>query len=290
MVPHMARPLRVEFPGAVYHVTARGNPRQSIFLDDTDKEAFLELLSLVLTRFNWLCHAYCLMGNHYHLLIETPEGNLSRGMRQLNGVYTQLFNRRHDRVGHLFQGRYKALVLERDRYLLSLCGYVVLNPVRVGLVRSPEEWPWSSYQATIGKGRGASFLETDWTLSQFGSNRRRAIRRYREFVLERIGGESPWSALKGQIFLGDEGFIEKLSGLLKGKEKVKEIPRTQRYATRPSLKEFFEEEVMKNRRSRDEAVYRAYSHNGYTLKEIAEYLEVHYATVSRALRRIERQK
>jgi putative transposase len=229
------------------------------------------------------------MGNHYHLLTETPEGNLSRGMKQLHGVYTQLFNRRHKRVGHLFQGRYKALVVDKDAYLLSLCRYVVLNPVRMGLVQRPEQWPWSSYRATIGRGKGGSFLETKWVFSQFGGERRESIRRYRAFVSEGIDGESPWSALKGEIFLGSEGFIGKLSGLLKCKEPIKEIPRTQRYVTRPSLRELFKEEMARDKGLRDEAVYKAYVHHGYTLIEIAEYLGAHYATVSRALKRIERE-
>ena len=146
----MARPLRIEFPGAVYHVTSRGNAKQAIFIDDEDRHGFSGALSIVVERFNWLCHAYCLMGNHYHLLIETPNGNLSKGMRELNGVYTQGFNQRHRQVGHLFQGRYKAIIVEKDNHLLSLCRYVVLNPVRVGLIKKPEQWRWSSYGATIG--------------------------------------------------------------------------------------------------------------------------------------------
>src|SRR4030042_5793823 len=129
----MARPLRIEFPGAVYHVTSRGNARQTIFIDDEDRGGFLDLLSIVVERFNWICHAYCLMGNHYHLLIETPDGNLSKGMRELNGIYTQHFNRRHGRVGHVFQGRFKAILVEKDSYLLELCRYIVLNPVRAGI-------------------------------------------------------------------------------------------------------------------------------------------------------------
>jgi REP element-mobilizing transposase RayT len=119
----MARPLRIEFPGAVYHITSRGNAKQTIFLENQDRHKFLEVLSTVIERCSWLCHAYCLMKNHYHLMIETPEANLSRGMRQLNGVYTQLFNQRHKRVGHLFQGRYKAILVEKDTHLLSLCRY-----------------------------------------------------------------------------------------------------------------------------------------------------------------------
>src|SRR5512135_2237813 len=140
----MARPLRIEYPGALHHITARGNARKRIYKNDADREAFLETLRDVVKRFGWVCHAYCLMDNHYHLLIETPEGNLSRGMRQLNGIFTQRLNRRHGRVGHLFQGRFKAIVVERESYLLELCRYVVLNPIRAGMVTHLERYPWSS--------------------------------------------------------------------------------------------------------------------------------------------------
>jgi REP element-mobilizing transposase RayT len=135
----MARPLRLEFAGALYHVTARGNERRSIFLGDADgdRAAFLGILGETCDRFNWICHAYCLMTNHYHLLLETPDANLSKGMRQLNGVYTQYVNRAHGRVGHLFEGRFKAILVERERYLLELARYVVLNPVRAGMVGTP---------------------------------------------------------------------------------------------------------------------------------------------------------
>ncbi|HWQ95123.1 MAG TPA: transposase, partial [Gammaproteobacteria bacterium] len=126
----MSRPLRLEFPDALYHVTARGDRQEDIFEDDQDRELFLATLGQVISRFNWICHAWCLMDNHYHLLIQTPDGNLSKGMRQLNGVYTQASNRRHRRVGHLFQGRFKAILVDRDAYLLELSRYVVLNPVR----------------------------------------------------------------------------------------------------------------------------------------------------------------
>lgn len=133
----MARPLRAEYPGAIYHITSRGNARQPIFEDDEDRKAFQVLLESLVSRYNWLCHAYCLMDNHYHLLVETPDGNLSEGMRQLNGIYTQSFNGRHGRVGHVFQGRFKAILVGRENYLLELCRYVVLNPIRAGIVRSP---------------------------------------------------------------------------------------------------------------------------------------------------------
>src|ERR671924_2148265 len=146
----MARPLRIQYDGALYHVTSRGNERKWIFRDDFDRKLFLNILSQINQRFNWLCHAYCLMTNHYHLLIETPDGNLSKGMRQLNGVYTQRFNRQHGRVGHVFQGRYKAIIVQKESYLVELARYVVLNPVRARMVRSLAEWPWSSYRATAG--------------------------------------------------------------------------------------------------------------------------------------------
>jgi REP element-mobilizing transposase RayT len=146
----MARPLRIEYSGAVYHITSRGNAREKIYIDDQDRENFLGVLGEVVRKYNWLCHAYCLMDNHYHLLVETPDANLSIGMRQLNGVYTQLYNRRHRRTGHIFQGRYKAILVDKDNYLLELSRYVVLNPVRARLAKLPEHWKWSSYGATAG--------------------------------------------------------------------------------------------------------------------------------------------
>ena len=132
----MARPLRIEFPGAVYHITSRGNGRQDIFSDDDDRIDFLERLSATVEHFHWICHAYCLMTNHYHLLIETPDGNLSAGMRQLNGTYTQAFNRKHRQVGHLFQGRFKSILVEKESHLLTLSRYIVRNPVAARMVKS----------------------------------------------------------------------------------------------------------------------------------------------------------
>ena len=281
----MARPLRIEFPGAVYHVTSRGNARQDIFIDDEDRGSFLDLLSIVVERFNWLCHAYCLMGNHYHLLIETLDGNLSKGMRELNGVCTQGFNQRYRRVGHLFQGRYKAILVEKDNHLLSLCRYVVLNPVRVGLIERPEQWKWSSYRATIGLVKRVSFLTIDWILSQFDGRKRVAMEKYKRFVMEGIDKESPWETLKGQIFYGTEEFIKQLSGLLDEKGNIKEVPRLQRYVARPPVSELFKG---KGKKAKDKTIYNAYVRYGYTMKEISDQLGIHYATISRAIKRVER--
>jgi REP element-mobilizing transposase RayT len=285
----MARPLRIEFPGAVYHVTSRGNAKQPIFIDDEDRGRFLEALSTVVERFEWLCHAYCLMKNHYHLLIETPNGNLSRGMRELNGVYTQRFNQRYRRVGHLFQGRYKAILVEKNNHLLSLCRYVVLNPVRIGLIKRPEQWKWSSYRATIGLVKKPTFLTDDWILSQFDARKGIAVKKYRRFVMEGIDKGSPWEALKGQIFYGTDEFIEQLSGLLDEKGNMKEVPKLQRYVARPSLSELFKGKKGKERKAKDKAIYAAYVRYGYTMKEISEHLGLHYATMSRAIKRVERR-
>ncbi|MFO0700343.1 MAG: transposase [Nitrospira sp.] len=182
--PHMARPLRIEYPGAVYHVTSRGNARQAIVQDDRDRTRFLETLAHVIDRFGWRCHAYCLMDNHYHLLLETPQPNLSRGMRQLNGTYTQALNCRHQRVGHVFQGRFTGILVEKEAHLLELCRYVVLNPVRARMVTHPRLWAWSSYQATVGEHAAPSWLWTDWILGHFGTRQREAQGRYRQFVAE----------------------------------------------------------------------------------------------------------
>ena len=171
MVRAVTRPLRLEHPGAVWHVTARGNERKELFRDDVDRERFLSILGRTVTLFQWRLHAYALMGNHYHLLLETPIPTLSRGMRQLNGVYTQTFNRRHRRSGHLLQGRFKAILVEKEAHLLELCRYVVLNPVRAGLVRAARDWRWSSYWATSAEERRPEWLETTWTLRNSAASR-----------------------------------------------------------------------------------------------------------------------
>jgi len=222
----MARPLRLEFRGALYHLTSRGDRQEPIFLDDTDRRLFLDLLFKEVRQQKWICYAYCLMDNHYHLLIETPEANLVRGMRRLNGVYTQSFNRRHRRVGHVFQGRYKALLIDRENYLLELCRYVVLNPVRAGLVQRPEQWSWSSYQRTA-TGEGTEALAVEKILSLFPSQAA-----YRQFVAEGAGNSSVWHKLKGQIYLGGETFLMRMQNLVEGKA-VRGIARAQTKPSRP---------------------------------------------------------
>ncbi|MFQ6024878.1 MAG: transposase, partial [Acidiferrobacterales bacterium] len=237
----------------------------------------------VVERFNWRCHAYCLMGNHYHLLVETPEGNLSKGMRELNGRYTQAFNRRHRRVGHLLQGRFKAILVERERYLLALCRYVVLNPVRAKLVRSPAQYKWSSYRATAGQGQAPAFLTTRWVLAQFGKRRYEAAKRYQTFVRQGVGEVSPWGQLKGQVLLGSDTFVRHIVHHLKSAKAITEIPRRQRHLNRPSLKSLFARGSRKNRSARNRQIRRAHLEHGYTLTEIGKHLGLHYSTISKVV-------
>ena len=281
----MARQLRIEFPGALYHVTSRGNARQNIYLADSDRRLFLDIFSSTVEKYNWLCHAFCLMNNHYHLLLETPDPNLALGMRQLNGVYTQRFNRQHKRVGHVFQGRYKAILVEKQAHLLELCRYIVLNPVAAGMVDHPGDYPWSSYQPTaLAATNQPDFLHVDWLLGQFAEQRKEARRLYYNFVNDGMVGDKkkPWKKLAGQIILGSENFISKMQGMLEEQKEIKEIPKAQRFPGRPSLDELFPLKTRKDKKKRNAVIHAAHYSHGYTLKEIGDSLGLHYSTVSRA--------
>lgn len=227
----MVRQLRMEYPGGLYHVTVRGNGGAAIYLDESDREAFLDLLRREVEQQGWRCFAFCLMNNHYHLLLQTPEANLSRGMRRLNGVYTQRFNRHHQRAGHLLQGRFKSIVVDKDSYLKELCRYVVLNPVRAGMVKSAKDWRWSSYRATAGQIKGPKWLDIRSVLELFGTEPKVASQRYRRFVSEGKGVSSPWQSVKGQIFLGSEAFLTEMQRRLHG-QPTANVPKQQTQPTR----------------------------------------------------------
>ena len=278
----MSRPLRLELAGGLYHITSRGDRREEIYVDDTDRNKWLELFGQVCKRYNWKCHAYCLMSNHYHIVVETIEGNLSQGMRQLNGVYTQYFNQKHQRVGHVFQGRYKGILVDKDSYLLELSRYVVLNPVRAHMVRDVKDWPWSSYHSMTGQQSAPDWLEADWILSQFSVQRKRATARYQDFVQAGVGLPSLWTDLTQQIYLGDERFLKKMQKAMDKQADLSEIPRVQR---RPKAKplQYYEERY----KDRDRGMVEAYLTGDYTMKEISEYFNVHYSTVSRAIKKQE---
>lgn len=274
----MARPLRIEFPGALYHVTSRGNARAAIFLDDADRRLLLDVLASVIERYRWRCHAYCLMTNHYHLLVDTPEANLSRGMRQLNGVFTQRSNRRHERVGHVFQGRFQGILVERESHLLELSRYVVLNPVRANMVSAAEDFPWSSLRATLGLAEAPAWLTIGAVLAAFGSRAR-----YLQFVREGVGRGSPWEQLKGTV-LGSQGFVERLRDRLDERVHQIEIPRRERLVHRPRLDEVFSASSIADRASRNERIRWVARTWGYALADVGRHLGLHYSTVGRIVR------
>jgi len=280
----VTRPLRIEYAGAVYHITSRGNEKKAVFKDDQDRINFLNTLQHVNKRYNWICHAYCMMDNHYHLLIETPDSNLSLGMRQLNGVYTQLFNKRHQRTGHLFQGRYKSILIQKDSHLLEVCRYVVLNPVRARMVERPEVWKWSSYLATAGRESPAACLTVDWILGQFSRKRAKAEQEYRQFVEWGIGKETIWREVKGQSILGEEEFVESLISHIKKHQDIPEIPKSHRYVNRPSLDKVFPKTVILDKSKRDKKIIDAVQKYGYTQQQIAAHLNMHYSTISNLVR------
>src|SRR6266498_4301393 len=176
----MSRPLRICIAGGIYHLIARGNAQGAIVLDDLDRRRFLEIFSRVVERFSWLCHSYCLMDNHYHLVAETPLPNLPAGMRQLNGLYARRFNIRHGRCGHVFQARYRSILVDGDAYLLEVCRYVVLNPIRAGICAEPGAYRWSSYRATNGEAKAELPLALQSLLALFAPRPALARARYRE--------------------------------------------------------------------------------------------------------------
>ncbi len=183
-VEPVPRPPRLQISGGVFHVTARGNRKQPIFYDDSDCSLLLNLLGGIVSRFRWRCHAYCLMPNHFHLLIETPEESLSTGMQRLNSRYAQSFNHRYELTGHVFQGRFHSVLVEGAAHVVTLARYLALNPVRAGLCRHAEAWKWSSYPSTIGLTTPPRFLTCGWLLSQFGNDPQRARAALRELIAD----------------------------------------------------------------------------------------------------------
>jgi len=274
----MSRPLRIEFSGALYHLTSRGNAQENIYLSDEDRRYFLGLLNDVCLRFNWACYAYCLMDNHYHLLIETGNANLSKGMGQLNGVYTQYFNRSYRRVGHLFQGRYKGIIVDKGSYLIELSRYIVLNPVRARMVHTATEWPWSSYRATTGQCQPAPCLYIAGVLSLFDSDKFRAQKKYIDFVNDGVNQPSPWEELKNQIYLGPESFIDEVQCKASPQTTLDEIPKLQKSGPKRPLLYYIEKYP-----NQDMFMLKAYESGHYTMKEIGDYVGVSYSTVSRRI-------
>ena len=302
----MGRPLRIEYPGALYHITSRGNERKKIFLDDEDRTKFLEILRDYHERYGVLIHSYVLMDNHYHLVLETPKGNLLKVMHGINGGYTGYFNRKYNRAGHLFQGRYKGILVEKDTYLIPLSRYVHLNPVRAKIVEAPEKHRWSSYPGYTGKGREYEWMDYSWVLSRFGDDISMARKKYRGYVEDALKEpvENPIEALHGQIILGGKEFIKKIKGMLKGRPLSQEIIERKRLTENPRTDEVIrtvarefgvEEEAIKDKGNRANAarkvaIYLVQRYTGLSNDEIGRLFGgIHYSAISKASARLKEE-
>lgn len=284
----MSRPLRIEFPGAIYHVTSRGDRREPIYRDDDDRSAQLDLIAQTMERFDAQVLAYCQMGNHYHLVLHTRQGNLSRLMRHLNGVYTQSFNHRHGVVGHLFQGRFKAILVDRDAYLLALCRYVERNPVAAGIVSAAGDWPWSSYLAHVGAAPTPTWLDSDGLHGYLlgrpmssAQDRRQGARCYAALVAEARADEVPiWQdGLRGQIFLGDEAFVARMQALcLPANRAAVDVPKAQRKAPLTLL-----DCLRQSPGQPGQALRRAHREGGITMTAMAREMGLSVSRVSRLI-------
>jgi REP element-mobilizing transposase RayT len=271
----LARPQRIQFSGAFYHVIARGNGKQPIFLDDEDRLGFLATLLDVCERLDWWVWTYCLMGNHYHLLIQTLQPNLARGMRDVNGVYAQTFNRRHERVGHLFQGRYAAILVQNDGYLREICRYVVLNPVRAHLCATAGDWRWSSHRDVIRGRTDRHRLAITPLLLQFAPSAAEGRLRYIEFVEAGLGAPPPSGESGSRAILGSKEFAARIAALAPRADV--EVPRADR-PHRPL------DHYARDASSRADAIKAAHADGSHTQCAIARHFGLHYTTVSRILR------
>lgn len=279
----MARPLRIEYPGALYHVISRGNAHQDIFKDDKDRNKFLDWIADAVEGHHIVVHAYCLMNNHYHLLIETPEANLSKAIRDINGNYTHSFNLKHKSVGHLFQGRYKGFVIEKEMYLLQVARYIVLNPVRAGMVRHPREYQWSSYNQTAKFIQKNKWLHVDWILGFFDREIKKAKKCYRNFIGDGMDADDPYDDVTNSFLLGSPQFVSWIwETKTNGSEILKEYPKEQRIVGRPRLDEIFEN--VRDKTDRNSAIKFARFRCGYPATEISKYVKLHPSVVGRISR------
>ena len=292
----LARPLRIEFPGAFYHVTSRGNEKKAVFRNSRDKEKFLSYLESAHDRYGAVIHVYCLMENHYHLLLETPRGNLSQILHHINGAYTTYFNIKRGRYGHLFQGRYKGILIEKDAYGEELSRYIHLNPVRGGVVKDPLEYEWSSYQYYVGKQREPEWLVTGWVLGYFGGRGRPGYKKYREFVERGLTKEldSPLRKVIASTFLGSEGFIKRIrKEYLEDREiDRRNLPAVKQILKGPSLEEI--EKAVAKAVGKDHVfcrklcIYLSHRYSGMGLDEIGKYFRMKGSAVSQSSRRFKR--
>lgn len=278
----MSRPLRLDAPGLFHHVMARGNNKMNIFLDDQDRTKFLAVLASVVSRYALSCIAYCLMRNHYHLVVRTAIANLSAAVRQLNGVYAQWWNYRHRRVGHVTQGRFKAQVIQEEGYLLQACRYVALNPVRAGLVTGARDWTWSSYAATIGAVPPSPFLDCQVLLAHFGPPNETARAMYERFVESPSPtGDSVGEALRGDArIIGTNAFVESFAA--RAAQAARQVPHRERQLGRPPLERLFATRMSEGF---DNSIREAHDTHGYSFGEIGAHLRMADKTVRGLARR-----
>ena len=277
----MSRPVRIEFPGASYHVTSKGREGQTVFLDDEDRGVFLNVVENVVDRFDWLVHSYILMQDHYDLVVEVPGANLSKGMRQLNGVYTQHYNRRHGQEGPIFQGRFKSVLFEKKNYLLPICRHVVTNPSRQDNSQSYSSYKWSSYRPLAGQVRKPKLLHSQDVMGHFGKREKDAQRKYRDYIRQGLKAESPLENRTNQVLLGSPRFLNEMQPILQGERLSKRGPKSAK--RRRSLNVLFKKVTDKPRSERNELIKKAHLDHGYTLMEIGDHLGLHYTTVSKVI-------
>ncbi len=290
----MTRPLRIQYPGAYYHVTSRGNERKNIFRKAGDRKQFLLYLKSAYLRYGAVIHVFCLMDNHYHLLLETPKGNLSQIMLHINGAYTNYFNIKHKRRGHLFQGRYKAIVIEADSYAGELSRYIHLNPVRASLIDVPEKYKWSSYRYYLGRKNKPEWLSTDFILGYFEGDGSFPEKRYKEFVNAKLYGEyeSPLNETTASTILGAEDFIETIRGkYVNGKRSDRDLPAIAEFARSVDIHDVYREinEIVAHNEalSKKMTLYLCLRYNGMKLKDIGEYFNISESAVSEASKRFD---
>lgn len=275
----MARSRRIKFCGATYHVMSRGNRKGRIFEDNRDRYAFLEIVQDAVARHSVECPGYCLMDNHYHFIVHTPKANISQFMKLVNGRFTQYINKRHKLTGHVFEGRFKAIVIDDSSYLRAALAYVARNPVEAGLVADAERWQWSSYAAALGLCAPAPFLATAWILRVFPS---RTVQRSRHMFKQLVTRFPGLDFDETAIVLGDKNACADVRELIGMTMYLSEIPRSYKALGRPDLRELL---AHVTRSERAAAIRRAHVVHGYLLSEIARCLEVHPSTISRLIAR-----
>jgi REP element-mobilizing transposase RayT len=289
----MVRPLRIEYPGAFYHVTSRGNEQQIIFVSQPDRKKFLSYLESATERYGALVHVYCLMDNHYHLLLETPSGNLSQVMHHINSAYTAYFNTKRGRSGHLFQGRYRAILIEGDEYAKELSRYIHLNPVRGGISVEPEEYRWSSCQYYTAAGEAPEWLKRDLILGYFGKKPATARRGYQDFIRSAMDDEykNPLAGLSDSFILGSKEFVAKIKDrFLRDKQPDRELPALRKLLNRPSMDQIekaVDSVLMPNPKlARQVKLHLCHRYSGQKLREIGKRYGIGESGVTQASRRI----